>query len=779
MLRKNSFLLLFSSATYRRQFMRRAIRIFVSSILLVVLILATLWVIFPFDKTPLYSIPVGATWQDSAGIPIRISLAKDGSDSIPTYEYYEEDWIAKAIVAAEDHRFWQHHGVDPLAILRASQQGVTSMRRISGASTISMQLIRMSQPHPRTLTYKMLEAFRALQMEQQLSKKEIISLYLNRAPFGSNVIGIEAAARRYFSKGAHDLTLAEASMLAGIPQSPTRLHPIRHSIAAKKRQNYVLEKMLTAKMIHTEQKDNALAQPLSFQPKRYPFHAPHFCDLATRQPVSDGKEIITTLDLDLQRIIEDDIDQHMPAFNEQGIHGAAVVVIDVKTGGIRALLGSPNFHAPTKGAQVNSALARRSAGSTLKPFVYAMALENGSHTPQTMLYDVPTHFRDYDPVNFDKGYRGIVSLRDSLIHSLNLPAIEVERVVGQPAYYAQLQKLGFSTLTRPASEYGLGLVLGNAEITLLDLTNAYACLARGGVYLPAQTTQNTASNISPPRVFSPEACWLISDILSGDDRALDSTGTIGDIRHARFAWKTGTSTGFRDAWTCAYNPDYAIGIWLGNPNGRSSPALVGRKVAAPLVWHITRRLYPDGVGPWFTKPSDIESRELCGISGKTPCPNCTQIIHGHAIRGVSRYESCEIHRFSRETQWPPHVAEFLRHRGQNPIPANANSDSTTSIPTTNTITITSPAAGSTYLFIKDASPRGAQRIPLTASAHDSTAKLHWFINDAYLGSTQSGSTLFWDLRPGKFHIVCSDASGSSRSTNIMVNQPRSLPNTEP
>jgi penicillin-binding protein 1C len=743
-----------------RRLLRRALWTGLAAAAAVALAFGVLWLVFPYDPAPLHRIPAGVTWHDRDGIPLRVRLADGGFDSSPGYHYREDDWIGKAMVAAEDQRFWSHHGVDPLAVGRACGQTASAMRRVSGASTLSMQLVRMSSPQPRTLSNKIIEAFRALQMEQQLSKREILSLYLDRAPFGANVIGIEAAARRYFAKGAHDLTLAEASLLAGIPQAPTRCNPERHPEAAKKRQTYVLERMAALGMITREQLANSGAQPLRLQPNRYPFLAPHFCDMLSRQAAATTTTAVaTTLDLGLQCTVEEALAKQVPALAREGIRGAAVVVIDVKSGGIRALVGSPDFRAPVRGAQVNAALAKRSAGSTLKPFVYAMGLDRGTHTPLRALHDVPERFSDYDPVNFDKGHRGVVTLRDALIDSLNLPAIQVEREVGQPRFYGRLRDLGLRTVAMPAEHYGLGLVLGNAEVTLLDLTNAYACLARGGIYQPWRTTP------APPeageRVFSAETAWLVSDMLGGDERALDSTGTVADIRFARFAWKTGTSSGFRDAWTIAYNPEYAIGVWLGNPDGRSATALVGRKVAAPLVWDISRRLYPEGNGPWFLQPEAVEMRDVCALSGQTPCPNCPRTIRDHAIKGVSRYETCEVHRFGREAVWPQRVAEFLRSRGDAEAMAGHSG-----------LAITSPANGSAYLFVRDANPRGGQSIPLTATAGDPAATLHWFVNDHYIGASQSGGTLFWELRAGTHRVVCSDTRGASRSVRISVNEPR-------
>ncbi len=716
---------------------------------------AALWLMFPLQKDALYAIPASVSWCDRDGVPLRVRLSNGDFDSTPTYIYQSDDWIAKAVVAAEDQRFWSHRGVDVRAVARSLKQTATSLRRVSGASTVSMQLVRLSCPRPRTLLTKGIEAFRALQMERQLTKAQILSLYLNRAPFGANLVGIEAASRRYFGKGAHDLSLGEASLLAGIPQSPTRFNPVRYPGAAKKRQAYVLQRMAACSMVSPEQMDNALALPLRFRPNRYPFLAPHFCDMVTRRAPAAPPAVRTTLDLALQQAIEESLAKYTPTLREEGIRGGAVVVLDARTSEILAMVGSPDFRARSKGAQVNAAVAPRSAGSTLKPFAYAVAMDRGLLTPLRVLYDIPQSYSDYDPANFDKTHCGVVSVRDALIQSLNLPAIDVEKRIGQPLFHARLRELGLHTLTEPADHYGLGLVLGNAEVTLLDLTNAYACFSRSGIYLPYRTTP-----AAPPpgsRLFSAEVSWLISDILGGDERAMDSSGTVADIRIPRLAWKTGTSSGFRDAWTIAYNPDYVIGVWLGNPDGRPSRFLVGRKAATPVVWDICRRLYPAGTGPWFAKPATIEDREVCALSGQAPSPNCQEKIHDHAIAEVSRYETCEVHRLGTQAVWPVQVEAYLKSR------RTAGRGTAT-----NELVITSPANGSAYLFMPDADQREFQRIPFTAKSADAAADLHWFVNDSYIGASKSGDTVFWPLSKGSHRVVCSDTRGANRCVRISV-----------
>jgi len=733
----------------------RALRYGAYALLLLIVTLTVLWFVFPFHKGALYDFPTSTVWCDRDGRPMRVKLSKGDFDCRADYVYDGADWIGKAVVAAEDQRFWSHGGVDVLAVIRSVKQTATSLRRVSGASTLSMQLLRLSCPRKRNLLTKGIEAFRALQMERQLTKEEIITLYLNRAPFGANLIGIESASRRYFARGGHDLSLGEASLLAGIPQSPTRFNPVKDLAAARKRQAYVLHRMVACSFITKEQMDNALDQQLRFQNDCYPFLAPHFCDTFCRKALHGSSEVRTTLNLGLQRTIEEAIRKHSATLRAEGIAGGAVVVLDSRTSEVLAMVGSPDFGGAAKGAQVNAAVSPRSAGSTLKPFAYAIAMERGMITPLRVLYDVPESYRDYDPTNFDKDHCGIVTVRDALVRSLNMPAIDMERRIGQPLFHAKLRELGLRTISESSAHYGLGLVLGNAEVTLLDLSNAYACLARGGVYKTCKTIPSAAD--SGTRLFSEEASWLIADMLGGDERAMASTGTIADIRVPKLAWKTGTSSGFRDAWTIAYNPEFVIGVWLGNPNGSPSKFLVGRKAATPIVWDICRQLYPSGNGPWFSKPHGIEEREVCAVSGQTASRNCTHRIHDHAIKDVSRYETCEVHLQGPETAWPAQVETFLKTH-QN---AGAN-------PGKNDLVITDPANGSSYLYLPDLDPQHNQRIPFTATFGNPSADLHWFVDDHYIGASKSGGSVFWPLGKGTHRIVCSDGKGKSRVAAISV-----------
>ena len=708
------------------------------------------WVPFPEDE--LKRLPAAVVLADRHGEPLRVRLGAGGMDCRPGYQPEPDHWIAKAMIAAEDRRFWTHAGVDPVALARAMGQNLLAGRRVSGASTISTQVIRMAEPRRRTLRTKVIEAFRALQLEQRYSKQEILGHYLDRAPFGGNIVGIEAAARRYFGKGAANLSLAEAALLAGLPQSPSRLRPDRHPERAKRRQAYVLERMEDSGIITAEQRAAALAQPLEARPGRYPFQAPHFCDLVGVPAPPDGGAVRTTLDLDWQLLAEGLLRRGV---EKAGAAGGAMVVIEVKSGAVRALVGSPDYHDPGAG-QVNGAMAARAAGSTLKPFAYALAFDRGLATPATMLADVPMRFRDFDPRNFSAGFRGRVNAREALVLSLNLPAIDLVRRTGVERFHACLRDLGFSTLGKPVEHYGLGLVLGGAEVRLLELANAYAVLARGGDWAPVRWVESAAPGVRAP-VFSPEACWLISDILSGEERAMDATGHTADVRLPPMAWKTGTSAGLRDAWTVAWNPEIVVGVWVGNPDGGGSDSLVGRLAATPVAGDLLRRLYPDNHGPAFARPADIVSREVCAESGCVPGPHCRHRREEWAIAKVSRCELCAVHSGKEQAPGPGEAVSFLNREGSGGDVAGAGGS----------VRIQTPARGSVYRWMPELNV-DCQRLALEATSEGTGEVLHWFVDDRPVGRSRAGEALFWPLERGEHQIVCSTKQGRSDRVTIAV-----------
>ena len=512
-----------------------------------------------------------------------MSLGAGDTDCRPYYTASAEDWIVKAVIASEDGSFWSHHGVRPLSILRAAFQNVLYRRRISGASTITMQAVRLISPHPKTLWEKWKEAVRAVKMERAKTKEWILSQYLNRAPYGSNLVGIEAAAQGWFGKGAKELGLGEAAMLAGMVQAPSRFRPDRGYEKAIRRRDYVLGRMLELGMVDEMQVEAAKSvRPVVRRAPR-PFKCPHFCDwvVATR-----SGDVATALNADIQAACERAVSGTTNSYS------SAAVVLRVSDGAVVAMAVSDDYFDPD-GGQVNTALTPRPAGSTLKPFLTALAIDRGAVAPNDRLMDAPVAFKGYRPANFDGRYRGPVSVRDSLILSLNVPFVLMLRELGVETFGECLRMLGFAHLGVADEDAGLGMAIGNVEVSLLELVSAYAALARGGTLVTGES------------VLSPGACYLVSDMLSGAERSGVALGHTADVVLPRFAWKTGTSSAYRDAWTVAWNPEYVVGVWCGHKSGGfGDMSLVGAKAAAPVVWGIARQLHPQGNGPWFAEPKD-------------------------------------------------------------------------------------------------------------------------------------------------------------------------------
>lgn len=651
------------------------------------------------------------------GMPLRIQLGADDQDARPQAYDAMSPWVCKALMAAEDKRFLSHAGIDPWAILRALGQNLWSRRRISGASTLSTQVIRMAEPRARTLETKLIEAAKALYMEQFLDKQTVLEQYLNRAPFGGNIVGIEAASRIYFDKSAADLTLAEAALLAGLPQAPSRFRPDRNMPAARKRMEYVLGRMQANGFISRDQQAEALLQPLVVRRHARPFVAPHFCNLVLGRNPDGSGEHVTTLDRNLQQRVEQVVARHAPGLQERQVGNGAVVVLAVETGEIHAMIGSFDYADSRNAGMVNHALASRSPGSALKPLIFAMALEQGMITPGHMLDDSPLRFRDVSPDNFDDTFQGNVSVRDALMLSLNIPALRVTQQVGLQATVDGLQRLGLHTLDRRADEYGLGIAIGGCEVTLLDLVNAYACLAREGMYLPYRLEHEPAGLPRGTRLFSAEATFMVADMLGGEERSINVFGHVADAHLPRFAWKTGTSSGFRDAWTIAWNPRYVVGVWLGNSDGAGNPALVGAEVAAPLAGDILRELFRGDDAPWYHVPDSLATR--AGADGRP--------------------------------EWYMPGISIL------PQPVD---------PSQAALRIVTPVNGTVYQMLPDQHMH--QSVALQVEGSAASQPLHWFRNGQFLGTTQDGQPLEWPLQAGEQTLVCVTDNGQRAETQISV-----------
>ncbi len=622
---------------------------------LLTLDLAIRWV--PFDPDRLFPGGTGTVVVDRRGRTLRAYLAQDDRWRLPANPRRVSRELVLATLAAEDQRFYQHGGIDLWAVARAAVKNTLGIGRRSGASTLTMQAVALEDPPPRTYLRKLRQAFHALQLERVATKDQILALYLTHAPYGGNVCGVEAAARKWLGKPASELSLAEAALLAGLPQAPSRFRPDRFPGRARQRMMAVLRRMVDERLITREQYLRALRQPLAIGPgtsvgqtalRNLPRLAPHFCDMVRARSPEPGL-VRSTLDLPTQELVEARLRRHLEPLRRAGISNGAVVVLDVADASVRALAGSADILDRTAQGQVNGAVAPRPAGSTLKPFLYALAYDQGLLLPGELLPDVPTVFSGYRPQNSDRAFRGPVPADEALAWSLNLPALEVLRRLTVPKALSFLRAQGLGTLQQRTDRYGLSLAIGTGSVTLLDLTAACATLARNGVTLPPRLL--AAQPLSTgTQTLSPGACALVNLALANpqlrppDEVAANLLGMEG------VAWKTGTSNGQRDAWTVAWNDQLVVGVWMGNFDNQPSPALMGFTAAAPLALNLIREIHqrqnPDtshpGKTPWPALTPDLETLTVCTGTGAEPNPSCPTTATALAIRGPR--PACRVHR---------------------------------------------------------------------------------------------------------------------------------------
>ncbi|RME79837.1 MAG: penicillin-binding protein 1C, partial [Chloroflexi bacterium] len=557
--------------------------------------------------------------------------------------------LVNATIATEDRFFFLNVGVDPIAIARAVYYNVSEHRIVSGASTITQQLARnvLLSPEERTeqtLSRKIKEAVLAVEINRRYTKEQILEIYLNQIYYGNLAYGIEAAAQTYFGKSAADLTLPEAALLAGLPQSPAVYDPYTNPDGAKQRQATVLDLMVEAGYITPAQAQAAKQTELQFREQAAAFAAPHFVAFV-RQELEKivppeyiyqaGLRVQTTLDPRLQAIAEEEVRKHVDALAARHVTNGALVALDVSTGEVLALVGSKDFRDEAIDGQVNMATSPRQPGSTIKPLTYLAAFERLNYTPSTLIMDTPVEYPDgaggvYKPENYDRKYHGPVSLRVALANSYNIPAVKTLERVGIDALKEMAARLGITTLTR--SDYGLSLALGSGEVPLIEMTGAYQAMANSGVLVPPtailKITDSFGREITPPRpqprqVLRPEHAYLITHILADNEARAISFGPNSPLRLSRpAAAKTGTTNEFRDNWTIGYTPDIVAGVWVGNADNSPMQDVSGLTGAAPIWHNFMERAHEGRPVRDFVRPPGIIELEVCADSGTIPSQVC-------------------------------------------------------------------------------------------------------------------------------------------------------------
>ncbi len=553
--------------------------------------------------------------------------------------------LEQAILFKEDKHFYLHFGINPLAVGRAGFSNAFQLRRTSGASTITMQVARMLQPKRRSYWNKVVESFRALQLEAHLSKREILQLYLNLVPYGSNIQGVKAASLLYFQKSPDQLSLAELTALSIIPNRPNSLVLGKDNARIIQERNKWLHRFQSARIFPQETIADALAEPLTAKRHSAPDAAQQ---LSWRLRFAHPGELNleSSIDAIAQPQSEQIVNNYVHTLKLQNVYNAAALVVDNRTGEVLVYIGSPDFYDRAHQGQVDGVKALRSPGSTLKPFLYGLAYDAGIATPQTVLNDVPINLAGYTPENYDLQFRGPVTVEEALRQSLNIPAVKTLQQLTVPRFSQSLSAAGFLSVWQQRKKVGLSMILGGCTVRLEELVTLFSGFANGGVVHALQWRKDDSAAIRRRastgfRILSPEANYMICHNLCELTRP-DMPNLSDAVRHIpKIAWKTGTSYGRKDAWSVGFNAHFTIGVWLGNFDGRGVTALSGAATATPLLFQLFNALDPRAGDEWLTAPQDLATRFVCKESGLQPSDFCKEQVMDYYIPGTSSAKRCE------------------------------------------------------------------------------------------------------------------------------------------
>jgi penicillin-binding protein 1C len=734
-------------------------------------------------------VPVSTAVYAADGRLLRLTLASDQQFRIWTPLEEISPQLTEALLLHEDRFFWWHAGVNPVALSRAAMDAARG-RGHAGASTITMQLARRIYGlHTRSVAGKLEQVAAAMWLTARYSKHEILEAHLNLVPYGGNVQGVGAASLSYFAKPAARLSLAESLALVVIPQSPQARTPG----GAEPNGLHEARARLLARWQAAHPEDAAALrlarEPLQYgEPAALPFHAPHLTD-ALIAAAPGRRQIRSTVDLRLQRLLEHSVAAYVDGNRSRGIANATALLVDVRTMGVRALVGSANYHDDAIDGQVNGVLAKRSPGSTLKPFIYALAMDQGLIHPRTVLKDAPVAFGPYAPENFDGAFVGPIAAHDALIASRNVPAVSLAARLSQPSFYEFLRSAGISRL---ASErhYGLALALGGGEVTMEELATLYAALGNGGLLRPLRYTEDAPTG-EGTRILSPESSFMVLDILTHNPRP--GAAEEGTSSGRPLAWKTGTSWGFRDAWSAGLVGSYALIVWVGNFDGRGNPAFVGARAAAPLFFSIADAVdssEPTPAVPGLRVPITVRKVEVCAASGDLPNADCPRRIATWYVPGRSPIRVSTIHRRLRiDTRtgrqacpdtpaaqvreeifefWPSDLAALFARAGMpRRPPAAAGECAVESSPPAMRPQIQSPVAGAAYQL--RARRVGQDSLSLLATADGAVQTLYWFVDSGFVGAAPPSVAVAWTLQgPGEYTLSVVDDRGASDSRSVRV-----------
>jgi penicillin-binding protein 1C len=739
--------------------------------------------IFPFKPVISYSQLV----LDKNGKVLGAFLSKDDKWRMKLELSEMSPNLQKAFLEKEDKYFFYHLGVNPVSMFRAVFNNLWQQKRTSGASTITMQVARLLEPKKRTYSNKILEIFRAFQLELHYSKKEILQMYINLVPYGGNIEGVKSASVIYFGMLPEQLSIAQIATLVLIPNRSTSLAFGKDNSLIVQERNKWLKKFRSSGLINQNDFEDALREPLNAKRHEIPKVAPHLSQRLIRS-YPHKENITTNIQIQTQVKVQQIASNYSKRLQSLQIHNLAVLVIRNETLEVEAYIGSQDFQDKMYSGQVDGITAVRSPGSTLKPLVYALGMDMGKITPKTTIADIPTNWQGYAPDNFDKKFRGKISIEEALSQSLNIPAVEILNQIGVNTFSEKLIASGFKNIRKRKNDLGLSMVLGGCGVSLEEIAGLYTVFAKEGKYQPMRFLKDDTVAI-PRSIISPVTAYSIAQILTLANRPDLPKVYAQSLQKPSIAWKTGTSYGRRDAWSVGFNQTYTVAVWVGNFSGEGVPELTGSEIATPLLFDVFNNL-PQSQAPLLVAPKDIQFRLVCAESGLPPNDFCEKQVTDYYIPLVSPSQKCQHlqeHYVSADEHYtylpdclpatgykkkfyPNISAALLAYYESEKIPFEkvppTHPDCSTKIEEniSQKPQIISPIEGKQYIV-------PAQDIPeilLKAYVHNDAKKIYWYLDDKLYQEAMAQSNVFFRPSLGKTKITCVDDKGRSNSIFISV-----------
>jgi len=757
-----------------------------------ILLIFIAYLIYPLPN-PLFTDDYSQIIKDRKGETLRIFLNQNDQWCFPAESNKKApERLKTAVIQYEDAYFYWHLGVNPVSVARAAYQNIKNRRIVSGASTLTMQLARLMQPKKRSFKNKIQEMFLAIKLDLHYSKDQIIELYLNHAPYGGNISGYRAASLRYFRKNPDELSWAQAASLAVLPNAPGIVSPSANNKQLKTKRNTLLKKLLAKSIIDTATYNLAIDEPVPSNVYPFKILAPHLTQKIHSQN-SRSNIVNTTIDKKVQSHLEYLCRNHSSYLKKQGIKNCSALITETNTGQIIGYVGSASFFDYKNQGQVDGVTAARSSGSVLKPFLYALAIDEGIIIPQTLMKDVPSYFDAFSPQNADKKYNGIVRASEALVRSLNIPAVRLLNTYGVYRFYSFLKSAGLTTLFRSADDYGLPLIIGGAEVTMLDMSKLYQGLGNNGVFITPYYLQSDSLNQknSTPQLISPAACYLTLDALKDLKRPGAEYYWQQYQNQKPIAWKTGTSYGQKDGWAIGVTPQYTIAVWAGNFDGEGNPNLSGAGSAGPLLFDIINYLTVDPKKRWFeANDYDFQDAVICRETGFLAGPNCDNRDTVKVPAFMKSMRICPYHKnvFLDKNQrhsvcsycwkegyinkhylaFPADVNHELKKRGHAPEIIPSHNPNCSKIDGENPLYIIYPQNHAKIWIPRDFDNQLQQLV--VKLAHDNpTKKIFWYMDDIYLGETINQTKLAISVDKGWHTIVVKDEDGYSESSRFYIN----------